>query len=215
MNKIILGFIASLFCWSGCHAADGINSILWGLRGAVDYNFPSKWHFDGGSVNMHTPGYGFTLGGVCNVYLGKGFYLEPGVSFFYDTYKYDFVVVDPGFYMVTNKPGINKLGLRVPVMAGYTFDISDAFSMCVYTGPEFSYSFSGKIKWSEDFEVYLSDNLFESEQRRADAAWKVGIGFPYKSLMASIDIALGMTDILKSDMRGYDRRFSVALTYYL
>lgn len=164
---------------------------------------------------MHTPGYGFTIGGVCNLYLGKSFYLEPGLSFFYDTYKYDFVMAGDGYDIVSDKPGIKKIGLRVPVVAGYTFDISDALSICVYTGPEFSYSFSGKIDWNADFEVDMPDNLFETEQHRADAAWKVGIGFPYKSFMASVDVAFGMTDILKSAMRGYDRRLSVALTYYL
>lgn len=215
MKKIILVFVALLFCRLACYASDEGNTTLWGLRATVDYNFPSKWHTNGGSVKMHTPGYGFTFGGVCNLYLGKGFYLEPGVSFFYDTYKYDFVIVGEDFGAVIDKPAIKKLGMRIPVVAGYTFEISDALSICVYTGPEFSYSFSGKIKLNEDYDVDLSDNLFESEQRRADIAWKAGIGFPYKSLMASVDVAFGMTDILKSAMRGYDRRLSVVLTYYL
>lgn len=215
MKRITLSVALAIFGLACCFAQSEGNSTLWGVRAAVDYNFPSKWHYDGGSVKMYSPGYGFTLGGVCNLYLGKGFYLEPGVSFFYDTYSFhDLVISDEPGGQLAVSPGLYKLGVRVPVVAGYTFDFSDQFSMCAYTGPEFSYAFGGKVKYDKNYSG-ISDELFGEFQRRADVAWKVGIGFPYKSFMVSVDVALGITDNLKSKMRAHDNRLSVAFTYYL
>lgn len=213
MKRIILSLLAGASVL-GCYAEEGESSTLWGLRAAVDFNMPSKWHYDGGSFDMYSPGFGLTLGGVCNVYLGKGFYLEPGASLFYDTYSFKDLVISnyPG-NQDANDPGLYKLGIRIPVVAGYAFDITDQLAMCVYTGPEFSYSFAGKLRIHDTDDI--SDELFGDWQRRADVAWKIGIGFPYKSVTMSVDAAIGMTDLLKTQMRARDNRLSVSLTYYL
>lgn len=213
MKRIMISIVAALSGVACCYGGEGESTTLWGLRAAVDFNMPSKWHYDGGSFDMYSPGFGLTLGGVCNIYLGKGFYLEPGASLFYDSYSFkDLVISNAPEDQSYNDPGLYKLGIRIPVVAGYAFDISDKLAMCVYTGPEFSYSFAGKIKIHDNDEL---DELFGNWQRRADVAWKVGIGFPYKSFTMSVDAALGITDLLKTQMRAHDNRLSVSLTYYL
>ena len=209
-----MSIFAAVVGAAGCYADEGESSTLWGLRAAVDFNFPSKWHSSAGSVDMYSPGFGVTLGGICNVYLGKGFYLEPGVSLFYDTYSFkDLIISNYPNDNSQSDPGLYKLGVRIPVVAGYSFDITDKLAMCVYTGPEFSYSFAGKVKVDNNTDDL--DVLFGDWQRRADVAWKVGIGFPYKSVMMSVDAAFGMTDLLKTQMRAHDNRLAVSLTYYL
>lgn len=192
---------------------------LWGVRAALDINLPGKWHGDAGSVKMFRHGFGGTLGAVCNVYLGKGFYLEPGVSLFYDTYSYYDLTLgaDPDDMSTTvSDPPIYKIGLRIPVVAGYTFDISDRFSMAVYTGPELSYAFAGGIRHTDNIPdaAPLSPFGKEGGQRRVDCAWKVGIGFPFSSWMFSVDAAFGMTDLLKSDMSFRENRVTLGLTRY-
>lgn len=212
IKRSVLSLIAAAMCAIGCYAQEeGGSSTLWGLRIAGDLNIPSKWHFDGGSVKMYNHGYGVTVGGVCNLYLGNNFYLEPGVSLYYDAYSMDIIVADSDMPSGIGQkdPGINKFGVRVPVVAGYTIG-NDIFSMCVYTGPEFCYSFGGKLDIADD-----DLNVLFDLQHRADVAWKVGLGFPYKSIMIGVDAAFGITDIQKGDLRAHDRRLSLSLTYYL
>ena len=62
---------------------------MWGIKATFDFNIPGNWHNDGSSIKMFDHGYGATLGAVCNIYLGHGFYFEPGLSFFYDSYAYN------------------------------------------------------------------------------------------------------------------------------
>ena len=212
MKRSLFGILAAASCL-GCYAEDeGGSSTLWGLRVAGDLNIPSKWHYDGGSVKMYNHGFGLNVGGVCNLYLGNGFYLEPGVSLYYDAYSMDVEVADADGTFIGDNPRINKFGVRVPVVAGYTFS-SDKFSMCVYTGPEFSYTFAGDISVDKDLKEDMG-SLFDM-QRRADVAWKVGVGFPYKSTVLGLDAAFGLTDLLKGGLRAYDRRVSLSLTFFL
>ena len=193
-------------------------SPMWGIRAAIDFNLPGKWRGDAGSVKMYGNGYGFTIGAVYNVFLGRGFYLEPGVSFFYDSYRYDdLVITNDSGEAIKNDPSLYKAGIRVPVLVGYAFDITDRFSMTVYTGPELSYAFAGKVNLGdaeEDAEGAL--DLFGSNgtQRRVDCAWRIGVGFPISNFLLSIDGAIGMTDLLRSSMSFRENRVSVGLTYY-
>lgn len=68
------------------------NKVLWGLKATVDVEIPGKWRSENSSVTMYKPGAGFTIGGVSNIYLGKNFYFEPGVSFFYSQYRCDYSI---------------------------------------------------------------------------------------------------------------------------
>ncbi len=191
--------------------------VLWGVKASFDLNIPGKWHTPAGSISMYDPGYGFTLGGVCNIDLSKGFYLEPGLSFFYDTYKADFITTNADGNVSRLGPTVSKAGIRVPVMVGYWFSIPDRFDLTVFTGPEVSYGFSGKVKLGDDHIVEdWNDNLYGNEgmQRRFDAAWKVGLGAPINSLFVSIDAAIGITDLIPGAPSCRDNRASVSLTYY-
>lgn len=212
----LIAFLAGIFnAEAESDATD--TAPMFGVRAAFDVNIPGDWHNDSGAAKMYCNGYGVTLGGVYNIYLGKGFYFEPGVSFFYDSYSYDDLkITDDNGYLKSENPSQYKLGLRIPLVAGYTFNISDRFSMSVFTGPELSWALGGKIKVkNKELTGILPDKLFGDFQRRLDCAWKIGVGVPYNSFLISIDAAIGMTNLLKNKNVSFrENRVSVGMTYY-
>lgn len=201
--------------------AQNINDsrVIWGVKGALDINFPSKSHIKDVSFDMYKHGLGGNLGAVCNIYLARDFYLEPGLSIFYDTYSYDQFVIGES-PSINFDSRIHKLGLRLPIMIGYAFDVFEIFSMNVYTGPEVSYAFSG---WLDDkYKGVLSDEDYQSFQpfgkygthRRIDCAWKIGLGFPTEYVTINIDAALGLTDVSKGEISFNENRLTIGLTHY-
>lgn len=195
---------------------------LWGVRATFDVNIPGKWHAGGNTVRMYDTGLGGNVGAVCNLYLGKRFYFEPGVMLFYDTYGYHDLVIsgEPGQSGndVFN-PDQHKIGVRVPLVVGYTIPLPSEYFLSVYTGPELNYCFSGKIDLSESDKTSMpgfNDSLFgkDGNQRRFDMAWKVGVGFPLGNFTLSVDAAIGVTDLMKGNVDFRENRVSLGLTYY-
>ena len=196
----------------------GDTKPMWGIKAAFDINIPGKWHFDGGSVGMFRHGFGGNLGVVYNVYVGHDFYLEPGVSLFYDTYSYKELFVEENSKAID--PTVYTTGIRIPVVAGYSFDITDRFIMSVYTGPEVSYIFKGGIRGSyfnsnnEDIREDLNPYAKHGNHRRFDCAWKIGLAFPTEYVTLNIDAAIGITDVCKNDISMRENRVSIGLTHY-
>lgn len=190
-------------------------SPIFGIKVQLDCNLPGKWHYDSGSVKMYRHGWGATVGGVCNIYLGSGFYLEPGVSLYLDKYSYsDLTILNDDGQQVQTDPSQSKYGLRIPIVVGYNIPVSERFNLCVFTGPELNYAFAGNIDLKEIDKDAMSDNPFDS-QRRVDCAWQVGVGFPAQSFLFSVSGSIGMTDLLKGDGVSFrENRLSVGLTYY-
>ncbi|MDE6335055.1 MAG: hypothetical protein K2L34_00660 [Muribaculaceae bacterium] len=218
--QLLITIVVLLCGMSGVvRAEDTDTRPMWGVKAAVDLNLPGKWRSDDYSIKMYRHGFGVNVGVVCNVYLGKDFYFEPGVSLFYDTYSYyKFVVSGEGGNIVESDPSLYKVGLRVPVIFGRMFDFSEKFAMTVFTGPEISYAFAGGIN-AKNKEIFGEGGLklFGKEhgcQRRVDCAWKAGIGFPTGDWYVSLDVAFGLTDMLKGDISFYENRCSLGVTRY-
>ena len=221
MKRIFHIIFVLLALWQPYVNAQDFNDsrVMWGIRGAVDINLPSKWHAKDVSYDMFKQGLGGNLGAVCNIYLAHDFYLEPGLSVFYDTYSYDEFVVEADASINFNSR-IHKLGFRLPIVMGYAFDVLDIFSMNVYTGPELSYVFSGGL--DDKYKGVLSDEDYQTFQpfgkyglhRRVDCAWKIGIGIPTEYATINIEAALGLTDICKGDISFTENRLAIGLTHY-
>lgn len=192
------------------------SQVMWGLRAALDINLPGKWKTNHESAKMFKPGAGVTVGGVCNIGLGNGFYLEPGVSLYYDAYSFDSIIIGSEDYsgQKTTSPRQDKAGFRIPVVLGYTIDVSERIGICFYTGPEFSYAFYGK----QHFDNEILDEIFTGSPfemlHRADCAWKIGVGFPFDSFMLAFDGAIGLTDLAKNSVKFHENRLSISLAYY-
>ena len=172
--------------------ADG----LWGVKASFDINAPGKWHIGETSFANYHSGYGFSAGGVYSHYLTDNFFLEPSLSVFYDTYSEELVIVE-GMGNGTD-PLVYKVGLRLPLVAGYTFDITDTFALSVFTGPELDYAFAGGYRLrdkslKDDFDLGLFGN--GSNQRRFTCSWKGGIGFPFSDWRVDFEAAFGLSDM--------------------
>lgn len=193
------------------------NSALWGIKASVDAELPSKWHRDGGAITMYRPGDGFTIGGLSNIYLGKNFYFEPGISLAYSQYKYkDVAFSDSEGVIWETDPKIYKWSLQIPLVFGYSIDMSDRYSLNVFTGPQVRYAFAGDISFknkeiAEEADEYV--NLWNG-QRRLDLSWKVGIGIPVNNFQISLEADFGITDLLKNDMSFRENRVGIGVTYY-
>lgn len=200
-------------------AQESEKAVLWGLKAAVDVELPGKWHGEHATVPMYKAGSGFQIGGVSNIYLGRNFYFEPGVSLFYSQYRYkDLLLTGNDGQWVENDPKIYKWGVEVPLVVGYTFGITEYFSMNVFTGPQLRYAFAGEIVIKdpgiqEDLKNY-SDLWGINGQHRFDCSWKIGVGFPINNFNFAIEADLGITDLLKGAMKFRENRLGAALTYY-
>lgn len=207
--------VVVLFCINFNAIANDNDKVLWGLKATVDAELPGKWHGNHHSIKMYNNGIGFSIGGVSNIYLGKNFYFEPGVSFFYSQYSYDLIIGNVDGLDIKD-PQLYKLGIELPLIFGYTIYFSDKFAMNVFTGPQFRYALGGK--------VVINDNRLQEElkpiiglwetQRRFDCSWRIGVGFPINHLTVSLEADLGISDLLKEDMSFRENRLGLGLTYF-
>lgn len=205
--------------------AEGSDRVMWGVKGNVNLVLPGNWKNDHVSNKMFSPGYGVALGGVCNVWMGRNFYVEPGVSFYYDQYSYyNLIISDDGLDGYIADPSLYKVGVRVPVVVGYEIGFNRSFGMNVFTGPQLDYAVGGRV--NGDFKPdTMSNDLWGpmNNQRRCDVSWKVGVGFPAGNFQLSLEADFGLTNLLKPvtgtekdrRLRFRENRLGVALTYYL
>ena len=198
--------------------AENVDRVLWGIKATVDAELPGKWHGDHASFTMYRPGVGFSIGGVSNIWLGKYFYFEPGVSLYYSQYRFIDLIIEEYMKGHESDPKLYKWGVEVPLTIGYEIGISKKFSMTVFTGPVLRYAFKGDIVIKnkdliKDFEHEFTPWDFAG-QRRFDCEWKVGIGFPVHDFTLSLEADLGITDLQKNDVSFRENRLGLGLTYY-
>lgn len=194
----------------------GEHNPTWGVRAAFDVNIPGNVHSKVFNDKMFKAGVGGALGAVCNIYLGGKFYLEPALSLYYDTYAYHNLTIAGIGYEETD-PAVYKIGLRLPVVAGYSFSVSDRLSIAPFTGPELSYAFAGDIRIKNRDSFDLHGNLLFGEigsQRRIECGWKIGLAFFTGPWSFNIDATIGMTNLMKNGTTFRENRASVNITRY-
>lgn len=186
---------------------------LWGAKASLDINKPGKWKVGDVSTKLYNSGLGFSLGGVYSHYISDNFFLEPSLSFFYDTYSCDFFIQE-GDGFAEEKPVTYKFGVRIPIVVGYTFDITDDFSLSVFTGPEFDYAFAGGNRFKSKVLTENVGKIFGNEdgmQRRISCAWKGGLGFPFSDWRVDIEAGVGISDIIVGPASMKENRISLSL----
>lgn len=222
MKKTLISLLLTVFALgTNCMAQteDFTHPVIWGIKGNLGAELPSRWRADGNSQKMYNSGFGASIGGLANIYLGKHFYFEPELALFYEGYSYnDIRMVAPNSPSVNVGPDIHKLGVRVPLNFGYFINISDTWGIAVFTGPELNCAFWGNSKATSD-EVkgdYDYTHLYSGKyaQRRCDLAWNVGVGFPVRNFMISLEADFGITDILKNEFTCRENRVGLGITYY-
>lgn len=213
MNRKFLSAIFALLmcCVAGSARAESNESVYWGIKASGGAEIPGKWRGDRTSMDMYKTGYYLNVGAVANVYLGRSFYFEPGVSLFYSKYDMDVVVMADESGLDVSNPPAHKVGVQVPLVFGYSFQ----FPLNVYTGPQLRYAFAGGVDISDDIIKGAEDDFaLWGVQRRFDLSWKVGVGVPVDNFNIALEVDLGVTDLLKGNMSFRENRVGFALTYF-
>lgn len=222
MRRNLIAFLSILMLAFFTGKAFGENNrVLWGVKASIGAELPGKWHVNGEKVSMYSPGVGFSIGAVSNIYLARNFYFEPGVSLFFSKYKYkDLIIMGDASneFEYESDPGLHKWGLQIPLVVGYTIGSPERFQMNIYTGPELRYAFAGSIdlknKYVEDYINDTFDLWSINGHRRFDLAWRVGIGFPVGNFDIAFEADFGVTDLMKNVISYRENRLGLAITYF-
>lgn len=190
----------------------------WGIRANIDINVPGHFRTNGESLKMFKNGAGISVGAVYTVPVGPYFFFQPGAGLFYDTYRYDNIVINTDPYEGKNTvdPAVRKFGIRIPLHFGYNLDFWEKAALAFYTGPQFDYSFYGNVSTPDDIDLgepYFGDLFGSYNQRRFDIAWKVGIGLPMNHWYVGLEAAFGLLDLMRTDVTFHENRVSLTLGY--
>lgn len=219
MKKAIICLIMLLGAATGAFAqVIGATDTVayWGMRVSLDVDIPGKWETKAlGKVSMLKPGAGVSVGAVYHLPLAASFYLEPGASLYYDTFK------DRGLTLSDTPeniiyPTYGRFGIRVPVMIGSNLIRFDKCDLSIFLGPELNYAMAGHIAYNsaelDDSDIghnMFKDNIF----RRFDVACRVGVAVNLDTWHMSISYAKGLTSFTKNDIKCHDNRLAITLGY--
>lgn len=221
MKHIIISAIIILSVFAA-NAQDIDEDVLpsdrnhWTVTVTYDASIPGKWKLANGSFGMFKPGSGISVGADYMWLFGKNFFFEPGARFFIDNYRYDNITIGTGTPSEPSKtydPPVRKTGLRIPLSAGYKFDIFKRGSLFLSTGPEPIIGFSARTKVDEDQTEIFEENMYKTLMRRFDVAWDIRAAVIIDSFRVDITGALGMLDVIKTDVKMHEYRVSVGLGY--
>ncbi len=211
MKKILVALVFVISAISS-YAQGGSG---WGIRAAFDINMPSKLSINGVKLLEFRTGYGATVGAVYSHWLSDYVFLEPGLSLYYDSYIFEDIQVDEN--AMAEGPSLYKMGARVPLVIGYSYYLLDSFPMRVYTGPELSCAFAGKINIKDK----ALDGAFRTDifgknglMNRVDCAWKLGLGVDFDIASICVEAAIGMTDVYKGVGKVRDNRVAFSISHY-
>lgn len=116
------------------------NSGYFGIRASGTLTCPGKVEFGGHKTEAYKNGGGFSAGLFYQAPIVANFYVEPGVSFYYNaTGMKDY---DIAGYSAFEHASLRESGMLVPVMLGYHFDFTDDVNLQVFVGPELRVGFS-------------------------------------------------------------------------
>ena len=221
MKHILLSAITALSVIAA-NAQDIDEDVLssdrdhWTVTVTYDASIPGKWKLANGSIGMFKPGSGISVGADYMWLFGKNFFFEPGDRFFIDNYRYDIITIGVGTPSEPSKtydPPVRKIGLRIPLSAGYKFDIFKRGSLFLSTGPEPIIGFSARTKVDEDQTEIFEENMYKTLMRRFDVAWNIRAAVIIDRFRVDITGAFGMLDVIKTDVKMHEYRVSVGLGY--
>lgn len=181
-----------------------------------DASIPGKWKMANGSFSMFKPGSGVNVGADYFMLIGHNFFFEPGVRFFFDSYRYDTIIVEWGSSTESSRtvePPVRKIGLRVPLTAGYKFDVFKRGSLFLSTGPEPIIGFSARTKVDEDLAEAFDEDMYKSLMRRFDVAWDIRAAVMIDRFRVDVTGSFGLLDVIKTDVKMHEYRVSVGLGY--
>ncbi len=195
------------------------NKAYFGLRASLDVTSPGDFTVSDYEDNLSISrsifggGAGFSIGGIYNLPVVANFYIEPGLSIYYNTMSIKTGAMEDIIEDLEDAGGklkchsIRQSGMRIPVMFGYHFDFTKNFNIAVYTGPVLNIGFSMdyyvKAK-AQGLEFKETGSMYKAEYKdkedrfnRCNADWRIGVGVNYKNFFGALSGDLGMTNAYK------------------
>lgn len=199
MKKLFCILAAASLLTIGASAQNG----HFGIRVGGEIVCPGDISNSGVSVDAFSVGGGVEFGGIYYAPIKAGFYIEPGLKLYYNQYSFndDVVGLDAS---------VRKFGMRIPVMLGYRFGLTNNIGLHLFTGPEFEIGFTAK----EHSEGYSESLYGDGGMNRFDALWGIGAGISYKHFFYSVSGSIGMCNMLSdSDAKFHENRVTFSIGY--
>lgn len=205
---------------SNASTFNGPEKSAWGIKVMGGVEIPGTWHNMDFSTRMFNAGLSTSVTAVRHIHLGSHFYLQPEAGLFYTRYSYkDLEIIDNEIIAYQSDPSLYKLGLVVPVIAGFAAPVNDNLSISIFTGPQLRYAFAGKVVDKVPSVDGEMDGLFDlwgkNGQRRFDFAWKFGAGIPVNDFFFSAEVTFGISNLIKYQNLSYSEdRVVLGVTYF-
>lgn len=230
MKKVLLFAAASLLSLPA-FAQDYLldnpsNHAYLGVRASYDLSCPGKIKYGDAKEKMFGIGSGVSLGLVYNQPIVANLFVEPGISFYYNTQSIDldgFDVSDWGSANdVFEHRSMRKFGMQIPVQFGYHFDFAPDMNLAIATGPVLDVGFSDDYyvttkpisghRFHESGTAYGDDGFLN----RVDCAWRIGVGLTVsQNYYVGVSGDLGMCNMLKDvpDVSFHENAVRITLGY--
>ena len=201
------------------------NTSYFGFRASLDIPCPGDVKVGDIKSDIYKNGIGFSAGFIYNIPVVANFYIEPGVSYYYNATGFkDVKVGDINISEGTMEhASVRQMGMRVPLMFGYHFDFTPDVNLAIFTGPELDVGISsdtyltgkGLLSSFHRAPSNYSDRAIGFKRNRVDCSWKFGVGFNFvKNYYVGIEGAVGLADRAKGDnISFHENRVGVTLGY--
>lgn len=200
------------------------NHSFVGIRASYDLSCPGKIKTGDLKEKIFGTGSGVSLGLVYNQPLVANLFLEPGVSFYYNTESIDpDVLSGMGAKDMFENRSMRKFGMQVPVQFGYHFDFTPDLNLSIATGPVLNVGFSDDYylttKSVAGHKIHTSGTAYGDNGflNRVDCAWRIGVGLTFaNSYYVGVSGDLGMCNMLKentADLKFHENAVHVTLGY--
>ncbi len=188
------------------------------LRGGLNVTNLTAWD-DGDYINAD-PKAGFNIGGIADINVGRGAYLQTGLVLASKGAKVDDFDIDNGYV----RAKMNAVYLQVPFYFAYKFEFGRWDNkLGVSAGPYIAYGVAGKTSYSSwgtskkyNYDTFQSNGLWN----KFDAGLGFEAYFELKKLAFIMGSELGITNAWKkkyllNDISVRNNTFYIALGYRL
>ncbi len=211
--------------------SDHKGKISYGIRAGLNVsNIAGEYGPDSGDKLDLDSRVGFHVGGVVDIPITNGFYVQPGLLFTTRGAKDKYTYSESG-YSEESSAKYRPMYLQIPVLASFRADVSESVNIQVNVGPHFAFGLGGKCK----SEYSDSDGLSDSEKypffgtsteneehfgaKRFDVGLSFGAGVTFrKHYYIGIVYDLGLMNMAidkewSKDAKFHNRNFSIQLGY--
>lgn len=155
---------------------DSLQRSSFSAGASFDVNIPS------GSHGLWTTGSGVTAGVDYAYRFTPKWFIATGLKGYYRTFGTEFMIEHNSVFEGT----VRNIGLRVPLMAGYSVPLTPQIGMSIATGPVLEVNLYARETAMPDFTAGGSQivagttvDMFKRGFKRVNAIWGIALGFTF------------------------------------